>query len=120
MVVKIFGITRDPHSQDLILVLNPAEMDLLHFCRETRYTWRNVYKSLFIITAALKILHSANLVHHDLHPGNILMSLNDNDDCYLSDFGPLMESMETYHLLPLRFFMVMNTLQRLIYILLEC
>src|ERR1051325_8191131 len=104
MVVKVLGITKDPCSEDFMLVLNSAQMDLLHFCQETQYTWRDVYKSLFIVTASLKVLHSANLVHHDLHPGNILMSPDANGDCYLSDFGlsgpPGMSSDSIYGNLP--------------------
>src|SRR5437870_3667610 len=104
MVINIYGITKDPHSEDFMLVLSPAESDLLQFCQESQYTWRDVYKSLFIIAAALTRLHSTNLVHHDLHPGNVLMSPNANGDCYLSDFGlsgpPEMSSDSIYGNLP--------------------
>src|SRR5438128_1484261 len=46
---------------------------------------KNVNRLFFAITSGLRNLHKDNLVHKDLHPGNILTS--NGGKWYIADFG---------------------------------
>ena len=83
-IAWLLGITIDPESEDLVLVMEHEESDLWTVCLERELTWRQVYNLLIYISSTLASLHKEGITHQDLHPGNILQS----SDLYrLSDFG---------------------------------
>ena len=52
------------------------------------FIWHNSndkYQNLYEIASSLSALHKCNLVHGDLHSGNILFY--EHNICYISDFG---------------------------------
>lgn len=85
--IPIYGITQNPSTQDYWIVMSYAEKgNLRNFLRDNFYniTWEQKVEDLWRISVALADLHHVNLVHHDLHPGNILLTY---DHFHLSDFG---------------------------------
>lgn len=85
--IPIYGITQNPNTQDYWIVMSYAEKgNLRNFLRDNFYniTWEQKVEDLWRISVALADLHHVNLVHHDLHPGNILLTY---DHFHLSDFG---------------------------------
>ena len=68
------------------LVMYPAARDgnLKRFLLKTARGKTSLLKMMGCLVTGLAILHKANIRHHDLHPGNILVH---NDKPYYTDFG---------------------------------
>src|ERR1043165_2281809 len=101
-ILRIFGITREPKSKDLMLVLFPMQENLWKFTEPTfQYKWHEVYVALHIIAAGIEGIHKLDILHRDLHPGNILI---DQGEYRLADFGlsgpPNLTQGERYGILP--------------------
>ncbi|CAG8626581.1 25342_t:CDS:2, partial [Racocetra persica] len=77
-VVALGGISKDPKTGDYFLVLDQYERDLSQFIRNkyTSLKWMNVYNLFWDISTALYRIHLSNLVHRDLHPGNVLQKFD--------------------------------------------
>ncbi|RHZ84419.1 hypothetical protein Glove_82g85 [Diversispora epigaea] len=73
-LVKCFGLTKDPITNDYMLVMRCYENDLRHFLKDNYHslTWLQKYKIIHYITISLDKIHKENIVHRDLHSGNIL------------------------------------------------
>ncbi|RHZ59664.1 hypothetical protein Glove_362g71 [Diversispora epigaea] len=87
-LAKCFGLTKDPITQDYMLVLNYYNNDLRHFLKDNYHslTLLQKYDIICDISYSLDRIHSQNIVHRDLHSGNILCdSLNSGR--YISDLG---------------------------------
>jgi mitogen-activated protein kinase 1/3 len=68
------------------LVFEYGETDLQHLFHSDQYfTNLHVQYLLYQILCGIHYLHSANLIHRDLKPGNILV--NENCDLKICDFG---------------------------------
>ncbi len=74
-VVKCFGITRDPKTNNFMMVMNYATFgNLRQNLNENFDSMDWSYKTINLATIALGIkdIHNKGLIHHDLHCGNIL------------------------------------------------
>ncbi|RHZ82766.1 hypothetical protein Glove_103g133 [Diversispora epigaea] len=70
------GLTKDPSTHDYMLVLLRYDNDLRHFIKDNYHTLTLLkkYKIINEITRGLNKIHEQNIVHRDLHSGNILFN----------------------------------------------
>ncbi|EXX57695.1 Cdc15p [Rhizophagus irregularis DAOM 197198w] len=86
-IVKFYGITQDPKTKDYIMVLDYAEKGNLRNYLSTDYNkldWNAILRILLDVASGLDLIHEKELIHRDLHVGNILMS---SDYAMITDFG---------------------------------
>jgi serine/threonine protein kinase len=78
-VIKLYGITQDPETENYIMVLDYAENGSLRNYLDTNYnelSWCNKINYLHSIAHGLRDIHEKELIHRDLHIGNILRLKN--------------------------------------------
>jgi serine/threonine protein kinase len=70
-----YGITQDPVTQDLIFIMPYCNSDLTHYITKDFYkiNWYNKLNRLQDIISGLAKIHDVNIIHRDLHSGNILV-----------------------------------------------
>ncbi|RHZ84432.1 hypothetical protein Glove_82g76 [Diversispora epigaea] len=87
-VAACYGLTKDPITNNYLLVLFYYDSDLRHFLIDNYHTltWLQKYKIICYIIDSLDEIHNQNIVHKDLHSGNFL---NDAGYSYwkISDLG---------------------------------
>src|SRR5260363_227094 len=85
--LKCFGISRDEDSKDNILVMEYASLGCLrkNLHDIAKMEWKDKLNLLQCITSDLQIIHSHDIVHRDLHSGNILQ--DDLKNAYIADLG---------------------------------
>jgi serine/threonine protein kinase len=74
-VVRVYGITQDPETKNYMMVLEYAENGSLRNYLDNNYdklSWRAKFKYLWYIAFGLQGIHENDLIHRDLHSGNIL------------------------------------------------
>ncbi|RGB39129.1 kinase-like domain-containing protein [Rhizophagus diaphanus] len=74
-IVGFYGITQDPETKNYIMVLEYAKDGSLRNYLDKRYhelNWENKVSYLQDIILGLKGIHEEELIHRDLHIGNIL------------------------------------------------
>ncbi|GBC19872.2 kinase-like domain-containing protein [Rhizophagus irregularis DAOM 181602=DAOM 197198] len=76
-----YGITQDPVTQDLIFIMPYYDSDLTHYITKCFFNIDWYYKILKLqdIIYGLAKIHDVNIIHRDLHSGNILL------ECWHSD-----------------------------------
>uniref|UniRef100_U9UBI3 Protein kinase domain-containing protein n=2 Tax=Rhizophagus irregularis TaxID=588596 RepID=U9UBI3_RHIID len=74
-VNEYYGITQDPVTQDLIFIMPYYDSDLTHYVTKDFFNinWYNKILRLQEIIIGLAKIHDANILHRDLHSGNILL-----------------------------------------------
>ncbi|RIB08181.1 kinase-like domain-containing protein [Gigaspora rosea] len=85
--IQCYGITRFPDSGEFMLILDYMEYGSLNDfleCKEKKFTWKEIYFLLRQIFKELTLIHVNDIVHKDLHPGNIL---SDQRGWFISDLG---------------------------------
>src|SRR3954451_13792112 len=93
-IIKCFGITQDPITNNYALVLQYMENgDLRKYLKRTAnlITWDQRLNKIYDICLALSNIHVHGLIHKDLHPGNIFI---DSTFAYIGDFGFCMPANE--------------------------
>ncbi|RIA87931.1 kinase-like domain-containing protein, partial [Glomus cerebriforme] len=90
-IIEFFGITQDPETKNYIMVLEYAKNGSLRNYLDTNYNklnWRNKLENLRDIILGLEKIHDEELIHRDLHIGNILNThySGDNFTC-ITDMG---------------------------------
>ncbi|RGB24949.1 kinase-like domain-containing protein, partial [Rhizophagus diaphanus] len=85
--IQFFGITQDPSNLNYTIVMSYARKGSLRKCLSSiiKLKWQHKLQLLNNIILGLKIMHESNLIHRDLHDGNILIS--DNYEAYIIDLG---------------------------------
>ncbi|GBB87314.1 hypothetical protein RclHR1_13740009 [Rhizophagus clarus] len=86
-IIKFYGITQDPHTKNYIMVLKYAESGSLRNYFDINHNKLDVdirINYLFNIACGLESIHKNELIHRDLHIGNILKN---NYDIYIADMG---------------------------------
>ncbi|KAG9286783.1 hypothetical protein G9A89_012333 [Geosiphon pyriformis] len=89
-ILECYGITKDIITDEFIMVLPFAEHgDLRAFLKmnENTLTWEMFLRILFQIVSGLRFIHDSNLVHGDLHPGNILVLKSNSLKVAIADLG---------------------------------
>src|SRR5947208_4997490 len=83
--VRCLGFSQDPKTSNFIIVMEFAPLGSLYTYLNNNMTWEKRNIALLDISIGLNILHNNDLIHQDLHPGNLLF----NSHMYLliADFG---------------------------------
>ncbi|RIA95998.1 kinase-like domain-containing protein [Glomus cerebriforme] len=74
-IVRFYGITQDPETENYMMILDYAERGSLRNYLDQNYNdlkWVNKLQISFNIAAGLNQIHNEKLIHRDLHIGNIL------------------------------------------------
>ena len=87
-IVSILDVVAAPTQraiQDIHIVLPLMDTDLRKLLKSRRLSSEHVRCFLYQILRGLRYIHSANVIHFDMKPGNVLV----NSDCYVKicDFG---------------------------------
>src|ERR1043166_9704120 len=86
-VVRIYGITQDPETKDYMMILDYADEGSLRNYLDIKYNklnWLDKIINLHRIAVGLNQIHESELIHRDLHVGNIL---KDHGDTFIADMG---------------------------------
>ncbi|RHZ84453.1 hypothetical protein Glove_81g70 [Diversispora epigaea] len=89
-ITRCIGISKNPFTQNYIIVMDLYDNSLHKFLTKNFGNLRSKTKIglLCNITTGLNCLHVKNLVHRDLHSGNILIRNNSNSyDASITDLG---------------------------------
>ncbi|GBB96580.1 hypothetical protein RclHR1_02790003 [Rhizophagus clarus] len=78
-IIKLYGITQHPETENYIMVMEYAVGGSLRKYLTTNYNklnWNNKISYLDDVISGLKNIHEKELIHRDLHIGNILKLKN--------------------------------------------
>ncbi|CAG8485672.1 9887_t:CDS:2, partial [Dentiscutata heterogama] len=86
-VLKCYGLSKDPNTNSYLIITELCKYDLrkqleLNF---GNLDWFEKLRILMMTANGLKTIHSAGLIHRDLHTGNILVGFDNY--IYISDLG---------------------------------
>ena len=76
-VLDIYGISQDPNTKEYILIMRYARDGSLRDYLTKNFKdlkWKDKIRMLYNIILGLNNIHQEQLMHHDLHSGNILYS----------------------------------------------
>ncbi|RHZ73758.1 hypothetical protein Glove_229g53 [Diversispora epigaea] len=79
-LAKCYGITKDPTTQDYVLVFNYYDFNLRNFLKDNyqSLTLLQKYEIIDHIAMSLNVIHEQGMVHINLHSRNILYSAQIN------------------------------------------
>ncbi|GBC18954.1 uncharacterized protein OCT59_015208 [Rhizophagus irregularis] len=86
-VTRCFGITKDPESNNFMMVIEYAKEGSLRQYLNNKFNsikWENKLDYVKDIAYGLKSIHEKGLIHHDFHCGNML---KDGDFTIITDLG---------------------------------
>ncbi|CAB4404737.1 unnamed protein product [Rhizophagus irregularis] len=86
-IVRCFGITKDPKTNNFMMVMNLKNGGLRQHLNYNfiSLNWMQKLRSIQNIAHGLFDIHNKGLIHHDFHCGNILSDFN--DEAYITDLG---------------------------------
>jgi serine/threonine protein kinase len=107
-IIKLYGITQDPKTENYIMVLDYAKNGSLRNYLDINYnklSWRNKFNYLHSIVHGLRNIHEKGLIHRDLHIGNILKledltCITDMGLCKPADYNVSEKKNSIYGVLP--------------------
>ncbi|RIA82881.1 kinase-like domain-containing protein, partial [Glomus cerebriforme] len=85
-IIGFYGITQDPETKNYMMVLTYAENGSLRNYLDLNYnklSWKSKIRYLLFIASGLVCIHEKELIHRDLHTGNILHK----GRLYITDMG---------------------------------
>ncbi|RIA81650.1 kinase-like domain-containing protein, partial [Glomus cerebriforme] len=87
-IVQCYGLTQDPSNGNYMIVMRKLDISLRKYLQQNhnQLTWKDRIKITFDIIDALDSIRKENVIHRDLHSGNILY-LEYNNNWYISDLG---------------------------------
>ncbi|GBB84863.1 hypothetical protein RclHR1_11440002 [Rhizophagus clarus] len=108
IVIKFYGITQDPETKNYIMVLEYAKNGSLRNYLNTSFNkldWFSKIAYLRDIAFGLRTIHENELIHRDLHTGNILVNDNyikitDMGLCKPADYNASENAKNIYGVLP--------------------
>ncbi|GBB88171.1 hypothetical protein RclHR1_01470019 [Rhizophagus clarus] len=85
---KCYGLTQHPLNGNYMLIMKQYDMDLKKYLHQNhnQLGWKERINIMVQLTKALSRIHKENIIHRNLHSGNILYSLHYNY-WYISDLG---------------------------------
>src|SRR5947208_8970748 len=86
MIIPCFGITKFPDNGNYAMVLNYENGNLRDYLRENHSKLTLKYRIMILtyLCESLYCIHEKDLIHCDLHTGNILIEGN---ACLITDLG---------------------------------
>src|SRR5436190_22483653 len=87
---EYYGVTQNPDTKDFIIIMKYYKSDLRNYIAKNKDFYNIQWEKKLKI---LKHIHNQNIIHHDLHSGNILCE-NEND-VVISDLGISKSAMES-------------------------
>src|SRR2546421_1866315 len=92
---EYYGITQNPDTKDFIIIMKYYKSDLRNYITKEfgNIKWDKKLKILLHIAEGLRHIHNQNIIHQDLHSGNILYE--NDDDVIISDLGISKSAMES-------------------------
>ena len=91
VVVRCYGITKDPETQGFMMVMDYVQSSLRQHLNNSfnSLSWDNKLDNLYYIALGLDDIHEQGLIHHDFHCGNILLNKFDDGDfrSLITDLG---------------------------------
>ncbi|RIA87835.1 kinase-like domain-containing protein [Glomus cerebriforme] len=106
-IIRLYGITQDPDTKNYMMVLYYAENGSLRNYLDTnvKLSWRDKIYHLCDIANGLEQIHANELIHRDLHIGNILYTykpmITDMGLCKPADYNATENTKNsTYGVLP--------------------
>ncbi|GBC02962.1 hypothetical protein RclHR1_04900005 [Rhizophagus clarus] len=89
LVVRCFGITKDPKTNNFIMVMELKKRNLRQHLNENfnSLKWKDKLIILRMILSGLSEIHNNELIHCDLHCGNILNDFDNVEWTYITDLG---------------------------------
>ncbi|RGB33918.1 kinase-like domain-containing protein [Rhizophagus diaphanus] len=87
--IKLYGFTKDPDTSDYMVIMDYANQGNLrgNLTRVVKYNWNQKLHKIYEIIFGLNQIHKQNLIHCDLHDGNILRHDDYWDKFCISDLG---------------------------------
>ncbi len=94
---EYYGVTQNPDTKDFIIIMKYYKHDLRNYLTKSKdfydIKWDKKLKILRHIAEGLDHIHSQDIIHQDLHCGNILCE--NEDDVVISDLGISKSAMES-------------------------
>jgi len=87
--VPCYGLSQDPQTGNYLMVMQyMPEGNLRHYLssKNRELSLQDKFSQLLHIAQGLKDIHAKNLVHRDLHSGNILKGI-EKTACLITDLG---------------------------------
>ncbi|RGB28646.1 kinase-like domain-containing protein [Rhizophagus diaphanus] len=88
LVVRCFGLTQNPFNGKYMIVMNYMNINLREYLQQNhnKLTWKEGIQIIYNVINAVCFFHKENVIHRDLHSGNVLFS-QINQRFYVSDLG---------------------------------
>src|SRR5438128_12489876 len=89
-ILPIYGVTQLPETKKYMIVMKYANIGSLSSYLDQNInslTWKMKVQYLFMIASDLENIHDQQLIHCDLHGGNIVLNDQGYIRLYICDFG---------------------------------
>ncbi|RIA94150.1 kinase-like domain-containing protein [Glomus cerebriforme] len=88
-IIGLYGITQDPDTKNYMMILDYAVNGSLrnYFDTNVKLSWKDKFNILYHIANGLNNIHVNELIHRDLHIGNILHAGKIIKNACITDMG---------------------------------